>query len=386
MPKSLLILILAAVIGLSVLTWFQFFEPPPDAAPDKGGGVNPGGPKDPFRNGPAVPDVPPVIPRDVPLSVRALEYLTRMKLAMLGEGPPVDAAAMAWLRDTEEGLAELRKLLRNSKDEDIKVAALLTIGQSKLDGTFDTVKEAALGGYGERFQTAGIVAMMAGRDEGIPVLGEVFLETRDEGVAAAALQVLSHLDYDRALAAFGDLMGRVQDPGRRDTLYQILGGHRFAVETDEPPTMVEFRSGLVGLHPPPPDANPDQMQIIDNIVEHAMREEDPKLQIGAEIVLARMPGKKAEEAFIQKFEAADQDHRHGMMGLIEPQLSRGKIDAFLRMAPEMEDRKLRDILSFQASQWGDPRIVDELRIWRDREDDELIRKRLEETISRFETR
>ncbi len=386
MPKSLLILIVAAVAGLSVLTWFQFFRDPSAAPPVIGGVVD----------GEDVPELPvkekdePLepaeIPRDVPLEVRASELMRALVRAMLGTGEPVSPEDLAWLRDTEEGVAELMKLLENSDDDNLKAVVLLTLGQSRIDGTFDALKDASGGQYGDALRTAGVAGMINGQEESIPVLRRIYSETRDEGVAAASLQVLAHLDYDRALAAFSDLLASTPDATRRDTLYQILGGHRFPLETEEPEVMVRFRAELDGLYPAEPDPDPEQVIVIDNLVDQLIREEDPRLRMASTVVLARMPGRKAEEAFVKRYRAADDDHKLGLLGLIHPDNSRGKIKAFLRLAPEMEDQRQREMLSMQVATWRDPRIVGEVRIWRDLEKDETIRQRLDLAIREMEGR
>ena len=386
MPKSLLILIVASIAGLSVLTWSQFFREPPEAPPIISGGAGGKGAPEVPGKGQVEPSIPVEIPRDVPLAVAASKLMQALVEAMLGVGDPLSHDDLAWLSATEEGVAELMRLLETSEDDNLKAAVLITLGKSRLGGTLATLEEAAGGRYGDTLRTAGIVAMINGQDGSIRVLRKVLDGTRDEGVAAASLQVLAHQDYDRALLTFADLLAVTQAEVRRDTLYQILGGQSCPLETDEPEVMARFRSGLHGLIPPEPEPNPEQSKVIDNIVDQIVRDTDPRVTTLATMVLVRMPGQKAEDAFIARYKAADTGFQFEMVGMLHPDSSRGKIGAFLRLAPGMADRRQRDILSARVAEWRDSRIVDEVRVWRDREEDQEIRQRLDETIRRMEGR
>jgi len=386
MPRSVLILIAGAVAALGVLTWYQLFQDSRVASPEFDGSSNQVAPSDPGADRQDQPIFPVVVPRDVPLSVRALELLQALTRSMLGKGPPLNDADLAWLRGTEEGVAELRRLLETSEDDNLRAVVLLTLGQGTVNGTFETLKEAAEGDYGEKLRTAGIVAMMNGQTEAIAVLHDIFVDTRDPGVAAASLQALSHASPDLALVSFEDLLARTQDAGKRDTLYQILAGHPWSLKTDEPEVMVQFRGELPGLNPPVQDPTQKESRAIDGIVEHLEREEDPILRGLGTVILARMPGAKAEQVFMARYKAADNAHQQALLGLINPDMCRGKINALLGIAPEMKDRRQREILSMQAANWPNPNIVGELRVWRSLEEDDSIRLRLEETIRRLEGR
>jgi len=255
-----------------------------------------------------------------------------------------------------------------------------------MKGTFTTLKEAARGDYGDRLRTAGIVGMRNGSVEAIAVLHDIFVGARDQGVAAASLQALSQAAPNLALASFEDLLARTQDAGKRDSLFQVLCGHSLIVTTDEPEVMAHLRANLPRLSLPVRDPDFGLSEVIDGIVDLVVREEDPDLRELGAIVLSRMPGAKAEQAIVDRFKAVDDAHQQALLSMVNSDMCRGKMTAFLRMAPEMKDRRQREVLSMQAATWLNPNIVGELRVWRSREQDESIRRRLDETIRRIEGR
>ncbi len=339
MPRSVLILLAGAVAVLGVLTWYQLVQDSPVAPPEYNGSSNQVAPSDPGADRQDQPIHPVVVPRDVPLSVRALELLQALTRSMLSEGPPPDDADLAWLRGTEEGAAELRRLLETSEDDDLRAVVLLTLGQSTMKGTFTTLKEAARGDYGDRLRTAGIVGMRNGSVEAIAVLHDIFVGARDQGVAAASLQALSQAAPNLALASFEDLLARTQDAGKRDSLFQVLCGHSLIVTTDEPEVMAHLRANLPRLSLPVRDPDFGLSEVIDGIVDLVVREEDPDLRELGAIVLIRMPGAKAEQAIVDRFKAVDNAHQQALLSMVNSDMCRGKMTAFLRMAPEMKDRR-----------------------------------------------